>query len=342
MTSARATGGRPHVNYIGEGEQKPAMAQPSAACLGAPSPRRETVNVKRILIAAALLTPLLGSASAQATDHHPQGTDSLRTPIVTSDACGKRPLKADGSRWACTFVDEFNGTALDRTKWVPQTTGFTTGTAQVHACYVDDPANIAVSGGSLNLTVRKLPQPVTCASGPALAPSPYTSGSVSTYHLFSQQYGRFEARIKVAATRSPGLQETFWLWPDDRVASTTYWPAAGEIDIVETYSVYPDLGIPFLHYTAWDNWGPVPGTNTAWNCVVARGVFNTWTLEWTPAQLKILVNGRTCLVNNSGDSAFKKPYIAAFTQALGAVGNVYDGRAPMPATMNVDYLRVWK
>lgn len=300
--------------------------------------------MKRLLplVAAALLTPLLGTAAgAQAADHDPPA--GVRAPIVSrNDACGLQPVKADGSRWVCTFDDEFNGTALDRTKWVPQTSGFTTGTAQVHACYVDNPANISVGGGSLNLTLRKLAQPVTCASNPSMSPSPYTSGSVSTYHLFSQQYGRFEARLKVAATRSPGLQETFWLWPDDRVASTAYWPAAGEIDVVETYSLYPDNGIPFLHYTAYDNWGPVPGLNTAWNCYAARGVFNTWTLEWTPTQLKIMVNGKTCLVNNSGDVAFKKPYIAAFTQAIGDVGNVYDGRAPMPATMNIDYLRVWK
>ncbi|MCW2766425.1 MAG: glycoside hydrolase family 16 protein, partial [Nocardioides sp.] len=130
--------------------------------------------------------------------------------------------------------------------------------------------------------------------------------------------------------------------PDDRVATAAYWPAAGEIDVVETYSTYADLGIPYLHYSAYDNGGPIPGTNTAWNCVAARGVFNTWTLEWTASYLKVMVNGRTCLVNRSGDAAFQKPYIAAFTQALGAEGNVYDGRAPMSATMQVDYLRVWE
>jgi beta-glucanase (GH16 family) len=165
---------------------------------------------------------------------------------------------------------------------------------------------------------------------------------VSTYHLFSQQYGRFEARVKVAATRYPGLQESFWLWPDDRVGSSTSWPAAGEIDIVETYSAYPDLGIPFLHYTANDNGGPIPGTNTAWSCAVTRGVWNTYALEWTPTQLKISINDKVCLVNTSEDPAFQKPYIAAFTQALGGAGNAYDGRAPLPASMNIDYFRVWR
>jgi beta-glucanase (GH16 family) len=268
-------------------------------------------------------------------------TDADVDPL-SSDACGPQPLKSDGSAWVCAFDDEFDGTELDRTRWVPQTTHFSTGTPEAHACYVDDPQNVSVSGGTLNLTVRTLGAPVPCLSDPALAPSPYTSGSVSTYHLFSQQYGRFEARVKVEATSDPGLQETFWLWPDDRVATGEVWPLAGEIDVFESYSVNPDLGIPFLHYSGNDNGGPIPGTNTAWDCIAPRGAYNTWTLEWSPTELKVEVNARTCLVNTSGDPAFQKPYIVAFTQALGTTGNVYDGRAPLPATLSVDYVHVWK
>ncbi|MBO9523022.1 MAG: glycoside hydrolase family 16 protein [Nocardioidaceae bacterium] len=261
-------------------------------------------------------------------------------PPVSSDACGVRPAKADGSLWACTFADDFSGTTLDRTKWMPQTQ-FTSGVQAAHACYLDDPSVISQSNGALNLTLRKVETPVSCSFGGSRQPSSYVSGSVMTYHLFSQQYGRFEARIKNAASGVPGLHEAFWLWPDDRVASTAVWPVAGEIDIAETYSSHPNLAIPFLHYSA-DAYGPVPGTNTAWNCTAYRGVWNTYTLEWSASRLEIKVNGKTCLVNTSGDQAFQKPYIMALTQLMGASGNEYDGRAPLPATMNVDYVRVWK
>ena len=254
------------------------------------------------------------------------------------DACGPQPKKADGSLWTCTFVDEFKGAKLDRSKWMPQTI-FKTGSANAWACYIDDPSVIAVRDGALQLTVRKLQAPMTCP-GNSNEPTSYAAGMVSTYRLFSQQYGRFEARFKTTATSSPGLHEAFWLWPDDR-HSTGAWPAAGEIDIAETYSRYPELSIPFLHYTYYDNWGPVPGLNTAWDCAARRGEFNTYTLEWTPTRLEILINGTTCLVNISGDPAFTKPYIVAFTQALGDVGNEYTGAAPLPATMSIDYLRVW-
>ena len=40
---------------------------------------------------------------------------------IPTDACGTQPRKANGTYWSCSFVDDFTGTALNRTKWVPQT-----------------------------------------------------------------------------------------------------------------------------------------------------------------------------------------------------------------------------
>jgi len=267
------------------------------------------------------------------------------TPVTDepapTDACGRRPLRGDGKTyWACTLAQNFNGTEIDRSVWRPQT-GFPTGSDTGRPCYVDDPSVISVHDGALHLSVRGVPRPPECP-GLKEAPTAHVAGMVSTYRLFSQQYGRFEARIKNTATRVPGLQEAFWLWPDDRYGSTLNWPASGEIDIAETYSEHPTLAIPFLHYTWNDNLGPKPGVNTAWDCTATRGEFNTYTLEWTASRLEILVNGRTCLVNTSGDPAFRKPYIVSLTQMLGTASNAYDGRAPLPATMTVDYVRVWE
>lgn len=263
-----------------------------------------------------------------------------RVEPVMATGCGPTLPKPEGGTWECTFADEFNGSSLDRTKWHPQT-NFATGTSSAasRSCHVDHPDNVAVRQGFLQLTVRKVSNPVVCMGNQAH----YTSGQVSTYRMFSQQYGRFEARMKVHFTLGsrPGLQEAFWMWPDDRVASEVTWPAAGEIDVAEHYSQFNTYVVPYLHYTANDNGGPKPGVNTAY-CPAARGRFNTYTLTWTPTTLTILVNGKTCLVNTSGDPAFKKPYILAFTQALGVGSNALRANTPMPATMHVDYVRVWR
>ena len=261
-------------------------------------------------------------------------------PTPTQDACGKRPRKPGGARWSCTFVDDFDAAKLDRSRWVPHPTFVTGNDSGNYACHRDHPDNVSVAGGTLRLTVLELDQPIACGD-PRRRDSAFTSGSVSTYHRFSQRYDRFEARFKVTATAERGLQEAFWMWPDERDAPVK-WPTTGEIDVAETYSQHPDLAIPFLHYTTFDNGGPRPGLNTAWDCVAHRGEFNTFTLEWTATRLEILVNGKTCLVNTSGDPAFQKPYIVALTQMLGTDANAYTGQAPLPATMTVDYVRVWK
>jgi len=261
--------------------------------------------------------------------------------LVPTDACGAQPRKPDGTSWACTFVDDFGGTSLDRTKWVPQTVFSTGDVLSGYACYDDDPSVVSVSDGTLNLSVRKNATALPCANG--LPDTPYRAGMVSTHHLFSQQYGRFEARFRTTATTAPGLQESWWLWPDDRdPLAQLVWPLNGEIDIAETYSAYPDLGIPFLHYGSEDNGGPIPGTNTSWSCAAARGVFNTYTLEWTASRLEVFVNGRSCLVNTSGDSAFRKRYILNLTQALGTGADAVTAATTLPAVMNVDYVKVWK
>lgn len=259
------------------------------------------------------------------------------TPAQQTDACGAVLLKSDGTARICSFVDEFSGTTLNRAKWHVQTATLT-GSSIARSCHMDSPNNVAVANGALRLTVRKLATPVQCAGKTA----GYSSGQVSTFWKWSQQYGRFEARIRNTAATTKGLHEAFWLWPDARVYSRTLWPQAGEIDIVEAYSVYPNLAVPFLHYTWNDNGGPWPGVNTAWDCAAQRGVWNTYTLDWSATQLQILVNGKVCLTNTSGDLAFSKPYIMAFTQALGAAGNEYSGTAPLPATLEVDYVKVWK
>ncbi|MCW2765692.1 MAG: glycoside hydrolase family 16 protein [Nocardioides sp.] len=266
---------------------------------------------------------------------------ALPAPLAPADACGAPLIDADGTRRGCTFADDFNGSQLDRTKWVPQTNFITGDGNATYACYHDDPDNVSVSDGALHLSVRKEPEPLPCGHGD-LAPSRFTGGGVSTYHLFSQQYGRFEARFKNTATTSPGLQEAFWLWPDDRENILVTWPEAGEIDVIETYSQYYLLGIPFLHYTPNDNGGPIPGLNTEWNCGAQRGVWNTYALEWTPLLLRITVNGETCLLNTSANVAFQRKYILALTQGLGTSTNGYVNSTPMPATMSVDYVRVWE
>lgn len=272
-------------------------------------------------------TLLVVAGPQQHAAGHPT-THGVVQSAMAGDACGRRMKKPNGKPWRCTLAENFTSKRLNRERWMvfnDKEPG-----RRSTSCRKAD--NVVLKHGQLLLKVRKN-RGRTC---------PYTTASISTHRRWSQKYGRFEARIKAHGTKERGLQESFWLWPDDRVASNVKWPAAGEIDVAETYSQYPNLAVPFLHYTRDDNGGPKPGLNTAWDCYARRGRWHVYTLLWGPERIEIRVDRKPCLVNTSGDRAFKKRYIVALTAALGVRRNAVNRRTPLPATMRIDYIKAWR
>lgn len=261
----------------------------------------------------------------------------VRTVVLPSDACGVRPVKADGSYWQCTFTDGFAGTALDTRWWVPQQYAGNGG----DLCYASSPQTIAVSGGALHLSAVRTGNGTDCPPRADGSRAGYATGSVTTWHTFGQQYGRFQARMRTPADNTPGLHAGFWLWPDTRTTSDADWPTTGEIDIAEIYSFRSDLVIPFLHYSA-DSLGPVTGLNTSYTGTITPGAWHTYTLTWTPDRLVIDVDGRTILTNSSGAASFRKAFILCLTQLLGTGANAFSPATPIPSSFDVDYVKVWK
>jgi beta-glucanase (GH16 family) len=264
--------------------------------------------------------------------------DGEELEASSSDICGGPVAKDDGGSWKCVGADHFDGDALNPYLW---TALEQPGQGSRVACNLDSPKTVAVRNGRLHLTVQQARGSLKCPRSADGTRAEYASGSVSTIGKVSRQYGRFEARIKAEATDAPGLHEAFWMWPapgQDDLA----WPAAGEIDISETYSQYPQLSVPYLHYARDDNGGPAPGVNTAWDCSAQRGDWHTYALEWTADRLAIFVDGKECLVNTDGAEWFRKRFFINLTQLIGRGGNADDGRAPLPATMEVDYVKVWR
>jgi beta-glucanase (GH16 family) len=311
---------------------------------------------------AVVLCALVGTDSAVAAAptrrilHGPQASHVTLTRTSTAQAvgCGSALIaKPGGGYWQCSFDDEFNGTSLDRSQWTPQTTStsaYTSGPAGSQACYVDSPQNVSVSGGYLRLTARAATAPFSCAEPAGNFTTKYTAGEVTTLTGFQQTYGRYEVRAKLPTTQAKGLQETFWLWPSQYTYGA--WPQSGEVDFAEFYSEYPTLDVPYLHYVydpASVNIGSNINTVTAYTCAMNYSAFNTYAIEWMPGRMTIYVNGRTCLVDNysalglSGAAPFDQPFFVALTQELGVGANAFDpATTPLPATTQVDYVRVWK
>jgi beta-glucanase (GH16 family) len=264
-----------------------------------------------------------------------------------SDCGGVTRLKANGSPWTCSFDDEFDGTTLNTSKWNVLTTA-STGYVSGSECYVNNPNNVSVSGGTLNLTLIKT-APFTCHGlGGASMQTSYTAGMVDSLGLFSQTYGDFEVKAKFPAATVQGLQTSLWLWPVNANKYGSTWPASGEIDIAEWYSQYPNLAIPYIHYNPAG--GPQADKNVTNDyCNVSNTAgYNTYGAIWTPQSITILIDGQTCLVDNWNPAyplvkpaPFNMPFFMCLTAAMGIYSNAPVPGTQLPATSNIDYVRVW-
>ncbi len=293
-----------------------------------------------LILVMALLAIALGPAGQSSTAEGADGPAATTTP---SAPCGG-PLGVGAAQWPCTFDDEFDGTALDTTKWVVQRTA-TSGYHSGAECFVDSPNNVSVGDGVLTLTARDEGAPFACDPY-GIYTTQYTSGMVSSAGRFSQTYGRFEVRAAVPGTSVPGLQESFWLWPVNSTKYGAKWPASGELDIAEIYSQYADRAIPYIHYNPAVRDPFVTNTHCLVNDV---SQMHTYTIDWTPATITISFDGNVCLTDAWVPAAplvhpqpFDQPFFINLTQALGIVTNAFQpGVTPLPASTKVDYVRVW-
>lgn len=295
--------------------------------------------------AVAVMSMFTGPVDATPTTTSHIATVSLPRVAVQAKSwqCGRPLRKPDGSKWACRFVDHFSGKSLDSSSWTVQNSS----TSAAHpglACWEDDPDNVSVSGGSLFLTVRKESSPFMCHSAWGDFTTQYTGGSISTWNTLEQTYGRYEIRAKFPAAMVTGIHSALWLYP--KAMAYGAWPSSGEIDIAEYYTRYPDRAIPYLHY---DTESPDPVTNT--QCMVRNPrTFHTYSVEWTPGLITIDYDGHRCLTHHidaeaplTGSAPFDKPYFLILTQALGIGQNPFNASTtPLPQTMEVDRVRVWK
>lgn len=289
-----------------------------------------------------MLTAFTGPATAVQEPTQAAPAAGLTTAEAKPWQCGVQVRRPDGSPWVCRFVDHFSGTSLDRSSWTVLQSS--TSPQPGLACVEDDSSNVRVSGGALRLTVHKTEQPFVCQTPWGNYTSQYSAGSVSTWDKLELTYGRYEVRAKFDDATVSGIHSAIWLYP--RQMTYGPWPQSGEIDIAEYYTRYPDRAIPYLHYF---HESPDPVTNNY--CYISNPrQFNTYVVEWTPGLIKIVYNGRTCLTHRidaksplTGSAPFDQPFALILTQTLGIGHNPFDpGTTPLPQTMAIDWVRVWR
>ena len=280
------------------------------------------------------------------------------------------PAQGPGAGWALVWFDEFDGPAIDRSRW-----GFDVdcwgGGNDERQCYTDRPRNAAIEDGRLVITARHersvgpaLPKAMrrTSATPDAEAIREFSSARLTTRDKAAWRYGRIEVRARLP--QGQGTWPAIWMLPEkDRYGS---WAASGEIDILEAVN----LGVPCatcpggventilgtLHFGGTWPANRQAGTEYPYPPVL-DGDFHTYAVEWYPDHMVWFVDGirfaerRAAEWSTTGSTApgapFDQPFHLILNLAIG--GKLSEGRGVggvaldgYPKRMEVDWVRVWQ
>jgi beta-glucanase (GH16 family) len=106
-----------------------------------------------------------------------------------------------------------------------------------------------------------------------------------------------------------------------------------ELDVVEAYSKYQDWLAPAVH-------SHLSGRSVSCRLPDYAAAFHTFSVEWTRRAALFYFDGRLCM--RALGAGTSRPFLLALSQVLGVAGNVNNARTPPSATMQVDYVRVWR
>ena len=256
---------------------------------------------------------------------------------VTAAAFVKLPLavpagaKVTGG-WKSSWSDEFDGPALDRTRWGNEI-GYVRNSEKQY--YTDRTENARIDNGTLL---------IQCLHDNWNGHE-YTSASVSTENKVRLTYGRYEMRAKIDV-RS-GSWPAWWLWSRPDAAG---WPKEGEIDMMEFHSR--------------------DGRQCLFNVVDGNGKFTTrtrrlatlggdrwakeyhvWTMDWTPDKIDLSLDGTlmnhfpVALADGTGPNG-TNPYRNPGTKKMvlnealgGSCGGAFQA-TDCPFDLRVDWVRV--
>jgi beta-glucanase (GH16 family) len=270
--------------------------------------------------------------------------------------------------WQLVFADEFDGTSLDASKWIPcfpwaqkNSSGAVVGcssTTTPNMYYL--PENVVVQNGLLRLRAQdKRNEPTWRA--PDGKYYKYTSGMVSTAgasgtssYKYLFQYGYVEMRAKVP--KGKGYWPALWsLYPEGT------WPP--EIDMLEILGHETHIGRFHYHYLDSNGIHRDSGRNYQSSGYDAANAFYTYGLYWSPSAIRWYIErptgsgtmveatpGFTDNVNivpntNNPDSRNANKqlmYLIANLQVGGSWPGEPDNTTVFPGYYDIDYIKVWQ
>jgi beta-glucanase (GH16 family) len=265
------------------------------------------------------------------------GQSAFTVTNASYDGPVERPAAA-----RLVWADEFEGQALDRSRWAYDTAFNKQGWFNKERQYYSAgrTENIRVANGVLTIEARH--EKLDSAKFPDWGGQDYTSARIYSKGP-GWTYGFYEVRAKLPCAR--GSWPAIWMLPVDMKT----WPDDGEIDIMEQVGAEPNLIYASLHTRLFNH---VKKTQRSAQKLVPTSCneFHRYQLDWRPDAITIGVDDRGILrVRNDqpgGKGAW--PFDTPFKMILNlAIGGDWAGAkgiddAAMPQRMEVDYFRVWQ
>lgn len=242
------------------------------------------------------------------------------------------------------WSDEFDGPAIDDSKWTFNTGGSGFGNGELQY-YTARPENAFIEDGSLVIEARRENY---------LGDKAFTSSRLLTNGRFSFKYGTVEARIKLPNV-DYGLWPALWIMGDSFGALN--WPACGEVDIMEfgrrdglLAGVVNQRVSSAAHWELNDDHTYV--TDFTDRPTVMYDIYHRFKLEWTPTQFQTFVDDVPFWSLDISDPVnddveeFHEPMFLLTNVAVGGWNfiEITDPNAitaTFPGRMYIDYIRLY-
>jgi beta-glucanase (GH16 family) len=264
--------------------------------------------------------------------------------VMLADARGGIYSFAQLSRpgWTLVWSDEFDGhdgSAPDPRKWTYDLGGKGWGNNEMQS-YTRHPQNVSIQDG--NLVITALQETYIGADD---TEKNYTSARLKSQGLFAQEYGRFEARIKIPYGQ--GLWPAFWILGD--TIAKDGWPACGEIDIMENIGKEPSTIHGSMHGPGYSGGDDLTAAFHLSGGRQFSDSFHVFAIEWEPNIVHFYVDNYLYASFTSADVPGGKPWVfnhKFFIILNVAVGGDWPGPPDastfFPQAMLVDFVRVYK
>lgn len=237
--------------------------------------------------------------------------------------------------WNLAWSDEFDYDGLpDSTKWAYNVGGNGWGNNELQYYTEADTMNAKVEKGVLKITARKQIK----------EKNSYTSARLITKGKAEFKYGKIEIRAKLPSGK--GTWPALWMLGSN--IDKVNWPMCGEIDIMEHVGHQPDSIFGSVHTKDFNH---ILGTQNTKGLFINNPytAFHTYSIEWTENKISFYIDGKfynqfTKVSSAKSKWPFSEPQYIIMNVAIG--GN-WGGQFGVdenicPATMEVDYVRVYK